>query len=69
MDTLASLALATESPSNKLLDRKPHDKREYIISKKMFKFVMGHSIYQILVLLVLVFGGFLKLFLKNNVYF
>jgi len=33
MDTLASLALATEPPNDELLNRKPHDRDEYIISK------------------------------------
>ena len=33
MDTLASLALATESPNAKLLDRKPHNRKDYIVSK------------------------------------
>ena len=33
MDTFASLALATEPPSEKLLERKPHDRNEYMISK------------------------------------
>ncbi len=33
MDTLASLALATEPPTDALLMRKPHNRNEYIISK------------------------------------
>ena len=33
MDSLASLALATESPTEKLLDRLPHKRTDYIISK------------------------------------
>jgi Ca2+ transporting ATPase len=33
MDTFASLALATEAPTEKLLLRKPHDRNEYMISK------------------------------------
>lgn len=37
MDSLASLALATEPPTMALLDRKPHRRDDYIISKKMFK--------------------------------
>mmetsp|Transcript_28838 Transcript_28838/g.33306 ORF Transcript_28838/g.33306 Transcript_28838/m.33306 type:complete len:266 (-) Transcript_28838:30-827(-) len=57
MDTLASLALATESPGPTLLYRMPHDKKEYIVSKKMFKFIYGHSLYQIFVILLLTFGA------------
>lgn len=41
MDTFASLALATETPTEQLLDRKPHDRNEYIISRKMFKHIFG----------------------------
>ncbi len=33
MDTLASLALATEPPMESLLDRKPYKRDEYIISR------------------------------------
>jgi len=33
MDTFASLALATESPSLKLLERKPHNRNEFMISR------------------------------------
>jgi P-type Ca2+ transporter type 2B len=32
MDTFASLALATEAPTEKLLDRKPHNRNDYIVS-------------------------------------
>lgn len=37
MDTFASLALATEEPSIKLLDRKPHNRNEHMISKVLLK--------------------------------
>ena len=33
MDTLASLALATEPPSLELLQRKPHGRNDYIVSR------------------------------------
>lgn len=41
MDTFASLALATEPPTEKLLDRKPHNRNDYIVSKKMFKHIVA----------------------------
>lgn len=41
MDTFASLALATEPPTELLLLRKPHNRDEYIISKKMLKHITG----------------------------
>ena len=57
MDTLASLALATEDPDESLLNRQPHSRDEYIISKTMLKHIIGQSIYQMIVMLALVFAG------------
>ena len=36
MDSLASLALATESPTPVLLERKPHNRNDYIVSRVLF---------------------------------
>lgn len=57
MDTLASLALATEPPNPELLKRAPHGRNEYIITKKMFKHIFGQAIYQLAILFLLVFHG------------
>lgn len=57
MDTLASLALATEPPTEQLLNRPPHSRHEYIISKTMFKHILGQSVFQLAVILLLVFLG------------
>ena len=57
MDTLASLALATEDPDESLLDRQPHSRDEYIISKTMLKHIIGQALYQLTVLMILVFAG------------
>lgn len=43
MDSLASLALATETPKPNLLQRPPYRKREYIISQKMAKHILGQA--------------------------
>lgn len=45
MDSLASLALATEPPKEELLDRPPYRRDEYIISRKMVKHLLGMSVY------------------------
>jgi len=45
MDTFAALALATEDPHEKLLDRKPHDKKSYIVSARMFKHIIVHTVF------------------------
>ena len=57
MDTLASLALATEDPDENLLKRGPHSRDEYIISKTMLKHIIGQSIYQLIIMMILVFAG------------
>ncbi|KAE8907675.1 Plasma membrane calcium-transporting ATPase 4 [Phytophthora fragariae] len=57
MDSFASLALATEEPTPALLERKPYPKTQPLISKKMTKHIIGQSIYQLILLLVIVFTG------------
>jgi len=57
MDSLASLALATELPSEELLKRPPYRKKEYIISRKMVKHILGQAIFQAILLFVFVFAG------------
>lgn len=57
MDTLASLALATESPSPDLLKRKPYGRNKSLISRQMWVFMLGHSAYQLTVLFILLYAG------------
>jgi Ca2+ transporting ATPase len=57
MDTLASLALATELPSMELLNRKPYGRTKPLISRTMMKNIVGHAIYQLAVILSLLFAG------------
>ena len=57
MDTLASLALATELPSEELLERKPYGRTKPLISRNMLKNIIGHAIYQLTVVLVILFAG------------
>ena len=57
MDSLASLALATETPNDGLLQRPPYRKKEYIVSQKMVKHIMCQSLMQSVLLFVVVFGG------------
>jgi P-type Ca2+ transporter type 2B len=54
MDTLASLALGTESPTEKLLERGPYGRTKPIISRTMVKNIIFHSVYQLIVILILV---------------
>lgn len=57
MDTLAALALATEPPSNELLNRMPYSRSEYIINPQMWRNIILNSIYQIVVLVLVLFKG------------
>ena len=57
MDTLASLALATETPTDELLLRMPNRPEDYIISKKMGKHIIGQAILQLGVMLLFLFAG------------
>lgn len=57
MDSLASLALATELPKESLLDRMPQNRDDYIVSRKMVKHILGMAIYQCIVLFVFLFAG------------
>ena len=57
MDSFGSLALATELPKESLLKRPPYRKDEYIISRKMVKHLIGMSIYQIIIVYLIVFAG------------
>ena len=63
MDTLASLALATEPPTEDLLKRKPYGRNKSIISITMIKNIFFHTIYQISILFGLVWGSELIVFL------
>jgi len=58
MDSLASLALATEAPDKeKLLNREPQARDEYIISRKMVKHILAVSIVEAIVIFSIVFAG------------
>lgn len=60
MDTLASLALATEMPTEELLKRKPYGRTSPLISRTMSKNILGHALYQLVLLFTLIFYGTLR---------
>lgn len=62
MDTLASLALATEFPTPDLLLRKPYGRTKPLISRTMMKNIIGQAIYQLGVIFSLLFIGNFNLF-------
>ena len=57
MDTLASLALATEMPTDELLERKPYGQKKSLISRTMIKNILVHALYELAVLLIFLFKG------------
>ncbi|ULT94267.1 hypothetical protein L3Y34_003619 [Caenorhabditis briggsae] len=57
MDTLASLALATEQPTDELLERKPYGRKKSLISRTMVKNILCHAIYQLIIIFVIFFYG------------
>ena len=65
MDSLGSLALATEPPYDELLKRKPTKRNEFIINGKMCKHIALQSIFQI-VLLILLYLLAQKFIKENN---
>ncbi|XP_034388454.1 plasma membrane calcium-transporting ATPase 2 isoform X2 [Cyclopterus lumpus] len=57
MDTFASLALATEPPTESLLMRKPYGRNKPLISSTMTKNILGHGVYQLIIIFTLLFAG------------
>ncbi|QPG96889.1 hypothetical protein C2857_005432 [Epichloe festucae Fl1] len=57
MDTFAALALATDPPTEKILDRPPQGKKAPLITTNMWKMIIGQCIFQLTVTFVLYFAG------------
>lgn len=57
MDTLGALALATEPPSDDILNRQPYKKDNPIVTEIMWRNVFGHAIYQIFALVFIIFAA------------
>ncbi|CAN8230013.1 unnamed protein product [Cochlearia groenlandica] len=66
MDTLGALALATEPPTDHLMDRAPVGRREPLITNIMWRNLFIQAMYQVIVLLILHFRGISVLHLKNK---
>ena len=57
MDTFAALALATELPTPKLLDRPPCRRDESLISPTMMRNILGQVFYQFITLMFVIYQG------------
>ncbi|XP_017869269.1 PREDICTED: plasma membrane calcium-transporting ATPase 3 isoform X2 [Drosophila arizonae] len=66
MDTLASLALATEVPTPDLLLRKPYGRTKPLISRTMMKNILGQALYQLVIIFGLLFVGDLILDIESG---
>lgn len=57
MDTLACFALTRDIPIDDLMKYKPYGRHKPLISRTLLRNVIGHSIYQLIVMFVLIFKG------------
>lgn len=57
MDSLASLALATEMPRPELLHRPPQNRDDFVVSRKMTKHILYMSFFQMAVLFFFLYVG------------
>lgn len=57
MDSFASLALATELPTPDLLNEKPHHRHQSLISRSMAVTIATSALYQLVVMILLIFCG------------
>jgi calcium-translocating P-type ATPase len=58
MDTFGALALGTEPPNSTLLDRKPYKRSAPLISWPMWRNILSQSLFQVTLLLILLFHGY-----------
>lgn len=57
MDTLAALALATEPPTDELLQRKPYSRFEGLITADMWRNIISQGVLQVFILGAILFKG------------
>lgn len=57
MDSFASLALATERPTDRLLEHRPYGRSGRIISAHMWRFIVGSAALQLGVVFGLLYGA------------
>mmetsp|Transcript_25963 Transcript_25963/g.25217 ORF Transcript_25963/g.25217 Transcript_25963/m.25217 type:complete len:154 (-) Transcript_25963:268-729(-) len=57
MDSLASLALASEPPNEDLMKKLPNKRNQGLLSRKMVKHILGMSIFQVAILCTILFAG------------
>lgn len=55
MDTFAAMALATEAPTEALLEQKPYSRKDSIFTPVMYRNIIGQAIYQLIVFCSMLF--------------
>lgn len=58
MDSMAALALASDPPTEEILDRKPPKRHAPIISITMWKMIIGQAIFQLIATFLLYYVGY-----------
>jgi len=53
MDTFAALALATEQPTKELLNRNPYGRNDSLITRIMWRNIIGQATFQLIILVLL----------------
>jgi len=66
MDTLGALALATEPPNDEMMKRPPVGRGENFITRIMWRNIIGQSLYQLVVMGLLMFDGKRLLHLQGS---
>lgn len=56
MDSLAAIALASEPPSLKVLERQPVNRSQSIISEQMWYNMVGQAVYQVVVMCLMLYS-------------
>lgn len=57
MDTMAALALATDEPSPDLIDRPPYGKDGTLITNRMYRNILGQTLYQLAINFLVLYSG------------
>lgn len=57
MDSMAALALASDAPTEEILDRKPVKRSAPLISITMWKMIIGQAIFQLIATFILYYAG------------
>ena len=57
MDTFAALALGTERPTSDLLNKKPYGRKSSLISKIMWRNIIGMGLFQVAILFMIIYAG------------